>query len=100
MAVPFPPNRPGGESFATNSDSPFLARQRGLSMARKRAAAGGAAGTSVATIQSEIARKGATWQAGDTPLTTLSSVDQVTRLGLHVTEEERTATKAVIAAAN
>jgi C1A family cysteine protease len=69
-------------------------------MARKRAGAGGAGGTTVATIQSEIARKGATWQAGATPLTALSPADQVARLGLHVTEEERTATKAVIAAAN
>jgi len=69
-------------------------------MARSRPSASGSGSPTVATIRSEIVRKGATWQAGETPLTALPESERVAHLGLRVSDEERAATQEVIAAAN
>ncbi|MCI0357074.1 MAG: C1 family peptidase [Planctomycetaceae bacterium] len=67
-------------------------------MARSRP--GVTAGASVASIRSAIARKGATWEAGETSLTALSPAERVAHLGLRVSDEERTAARQAIKAAN
>jgi C1A family cysteine protease len=65
-------------------------------MAKSRPSNSGEGDLKVTSIQSEIARKGATWQAGETPLTAMSESDRVAHLGLRVSDEERAATQKVI----
>ncbi len=68
-------------------------------MARSRSNAG-SGGNLVATAVASIKRRGADWQAGETPLTALSESERAAHLGLQVTDEERAATREMVMAAN
>ena len=50
------------------------------------------------TLQSQIAKKGESWTAGETPLSNLSTSEQAEHLGLYVSKEEIAATEEAVKA--